>query len=125
MEGLHVTDLIYLASPYHHADPEVMEQRFRQVARMAGRLMLDGHVVYSPIVHCHPIASMINLPRDWAFWERFDRTMLARCDAVWVVKLPGWESSKGVSAEMRIAEELGLPITWIDPAAGDQGAVDG
>ena len=34
--------------------------------------------------------------------------LLRRCDAV--VLVPGWESSKGTAAEVRLAGEAGLPI---------------
>ena len=29
--------------------------------------------------------------------------------------LPGWESSRGVQAEIKIARELGMTIEFIDP----------
>jgi dCTP diphosphatase len=40
--------------------------------------------------------------------------MLSKCDRVIVLKLPGWENSKGVAAEIARAEELGLPIEWME-----------
>lgn len=107
--------MIYLASPYSDPDSAVMEQRFDAVCRKAGELMQAGHVIYSPIVHCHPIAVRVDLPREWTFWERFDREMLRNAREVWILKLPGWETSRGVQAERAIANELGIPVTEIDP----------
>lgn len=107
--------MIYLASPYSDADPAVMEQRFDAVCRKAGELMNRGHVVYSPIAHCHPIAVRVDLPRTWDFWQRFDRGMLRNARELWVLKLPGWETSAGVAAERAIATELGIPVVEIDP----------
>ena len=107
--------MIYLASPYTDPDPVVMEQRFDAVCRKAGELMKVGEVVYSPIAHTHPIAVRTGLPRDWEYWQRFDREMLRGASEVRILKLPGWETSKGVNAERAIARELGIPVVEIDP----------
>lgn len=77
--------------------------------------MQEGLVIYSPIAHCHPIAVRVGLPRDWQFWEKFDRTMLSNAKELWILKLPGWECSRGVAAERAIAEKLGLPVRELDP----------
>ena len=42
-----------------------------------------------------------------------DREMIARCDRVLVLALPGWDESKGVLAELKIAEELDKPIGFM------------
>lgn len=107
--------MIYLASPYSDPDPAVMEQRFDAVCRKAGELMQQGHVIYSPIVHCHSIAVRVDLPREWTFWERFDREMLRNAQEMWILKLPGWEISRGVNAERTIAQQLGIPVKEIEP----------
>lgn len=107
--------MIYLASPYSDPDPAVMESRFDAACRKAGELMNAGHVVYSPIVHCHPIAVRVGLPRDWTFWERFDREMLSRATSFQILCLPGWGTSKGVKAEQAIAVDLGLTVTRVQP----------
>jgi hypothetical protein len=107
--------MIYLASPYSDKDPDVMEARFHAVCRFAGRLMREGQVVYSPIAHCHPIAVRVELPRDWGFWQKFDREMIAKADELWILRLPGWDSSRGVAAERQIALDLGLNVVEVDP----------
>ncbi|MBU2072740.1 MAG: DUF1937 family protein [Gammaproteobacteria bacterium] len=107
--------MLYLASPYSDPDPAVMEVRFDAVCRKAGELMNAGNVVYSPIAPCHPIAVRVGLPRTWDFWEKFDREMLKGADSFAILRLPGWDTSKGVAEERKIAEELGIPVTEIDP----------
>ena len=106
--------MIYLASPYSHPDAPMREARFRDVCRAAARLMREGHVVFSPIAHGHPIAAY-GLPTDWRFWEPFDREQLERCDELVVLTLAGWRESKGVQAEIQIARELGKPVRFLDP----------
>ena len=107
--------MIYIASPYTHADPAVMEQRFDAACRAAGELMRQGHVVFSPIAHTHPIAVRCELPRGWDFWERFDREFIRAAEKVVVLKLPGWEESNGVAAEIKLAEAAGIPVEYMEP----------
>ena len=107
--------LIYLASPYSHPDPAVRVSRFDAVCRAASRLMRDGVHLYSPIVHCHPLAVQGGLPTSWEFWEQYDRKIIAACGEVWVCTMDGWRESKGVTAEIKIAEELGLPVRFVSP----------
>jgi len=59
--------MIYLACPYSHPDSNVREYRFKMANRAAAKLMRDGHIVYSPISHTHPIAMEGDLPLDWAY----------------------------------------------------------
>ena len=36
------------------------------------------------------------------------------CEKVVVVKMDGWETSKGVAAEIKIANELGKPVEFME-----------
>jgi nucleoside 2-deoxyribosyltransferase len=108
--------MIYLASPYSHVDAVVREQRFRAACQATARLIAAGHIVFSPIVHGHPLVHH-GLPTDWPFWERFDRDHLVRCDEAVVLMLDGWQESVGVAAEIRIAAELGKPVRYLAPDA--------
>jgi hypothetical protein len=92
-----------------------MEQRFDAACRAAGRLMAEGHVVFSPIAHTHPIAVRCELPRGWDFWKRFDEEFVRASRKLIVLRLDGWDTSKGVAAEIQIAEAAGIPVEYIDP----------
>ena len=107
-------EVIYLASPYSHTDLSVMDARWKQVCGIAGRLMHEGHVVYSPIAHTHQIALQCALPRCWDYWERFDREFIQACEKVVVAMMDGWKESKGVQAEILIAKGLGKPVEYIE-----------
>ena len=106
--------MIYLASPYSHLDPRVREHRFRAACQAAASMLRDGHVVFSPIVHSHPLVAF-GLPTAWSSWERIDRAYLERCDEVMVLMLDGWEASVGVRAEIGIARALGKPVRFVAP----------
>ena len=109
--------MIYLASPYSHPDREVMVRRFKQACKMARKLFELGHFVFSPIAHSHPIAEHGELPAKWEYWAAFDTKMISLCDEVWVLKLDGWQKSKGVEAEINIAKGLGKPVKYVDEDA--------
>jgi nucleoside 2-deoxyribosyltransferase len=104
--------MIYLASPYMHNDPAIREQHFRAACQATAALIRAGDVVFSPIVHSHPLVAH-GLPTEWAFWEAIDHEHIARCDEVIVLKLDGWEQSVGVQSETRITRELGKPVRYL------------
>jgi nucleoside 2-deoxyribosyltransferase len=108
--------MIYLASPYSHTDPAVRADRYRAACRATAALLKAGRVVFSPIVHSHPLVEF-GLPTAWSFWERIDRAHLERCDEVVVLTLDGWHASVGVSAEVAIARALGKPVRYLGPEA--------
>ena len=107
--------MIYLASPYSDPDPAVREARFDAACAHTATMIRAGRLVYSPIVHSHPLANH-GLGADWDFWAAHDRAMLGLCEALVVLELPGWQQSVGVRAEVAIARELGLPVEVVDPA---------
>lgn len=111
------SSLVYLASPYSDPDHAVMEARFEAVCREAAVWMGRGVHVFSPIAHTHPIAVRGDLPKDWTFWEQYDRVMLAAASELWVLTLDGHERSRGVAAEVAIAGELGIPVRYVAPEA--------
>lgn len=106
--------LIYLASPYTHADPHIRQLRFDQVCHAAAYLMQEGKYIFSPIAHTHPIAEAGNLPTGWMYWREYDIRMIGACDELYVLLLPGVESSKGVSEEIKIAHSLNKPVKYIE-----------
>jgi len=106
--------LAYLATPYSSNDWAVKENRFDKVNEVAAKLIQRGEIIFSPISMAHPIAKAGELPGNWEFWDKFDRAYLECCYKIYVLKLNGWEESKGVQAEIKIAEELGLEIEYLD-----------
>lgn len=105
--------MIYLASPYAHSDPAVMQKRYETMVQFVNDEYRKENVVYSPIVHNHPVAVLGGLPRTWDFWRKIDLPVLRRCNELWVVCLDGWRESKGVSAEIEYAKLIELPTRYI------------
>lgn len=106
--------LIYLAVPYSHPSAAVRQTRFEQANRAAAKLMRAGLHIFSPISHTHPIALAGDLPLGWEYWSAYDRAILEFCAKLIVLRLPGWEDSKGIAGEIQIANELGIPVEFMD-----------
>lgn len=101
---------IYLASPYSHANPDVMEARFLAAEAVLAHLLRTSEWTYSPIVHCHALAKRHDLPTDHEFWGSYNLAMLHRAHNITVLTLPGWEESRGVQQELQWARAIGLSI---------------
>jgi hypothetical protein len=106
--------MIYLATPYSHPDPLIREERFRLASITAGYLMQQGLIVFSPIAHTHPIASLCSLPLGWEYWHKFDIEFITLCEKLIVVKMIGWEESHGIREEIKIAESLNKPFEYME-----------
>jgi hypothetical protein len=107
-------ELVYIAVPFSSPDKEVMESRFRDV-NLASHILFDkGIAVFSPISMCWPIAKQCGMPTDFGWWAWFNRLTLSRCDRLMVLRIPGWEESVGVQGEIKIAEELDIPVEYMD-----------
>ena len=107
--------MIYVASPYSHPRQYVREDRYHAVCRAVVKMIQDGLVVFSPIIHSHVLHDTYGLGGDWSFWQRIDEHMIDLCEKVVVLKLPGWEESKGIAAEVAYAERVGKVVEWVEP----------
>lgn len=103
--------LKYLASPYTGNE----SLNYNATLAVAARLFKEGHCFFSPIIHNHNVAMQFNMPLEFKFWREYDILMLSKCDELWVIKLPGFEHSKGLAAEIFYARQHAMPITYIDP----------
>ena len=106
---------IYLAIPYSGLE----EESFAVVNKIAAKLMAEGHIVFSPISHTHPIALAGDLPKGWDYWKKFDETFIDWCEILYIVvmKNQGFErirDSVGVNAEHVMALNQGKRILHVD-----------
>ena len=107
LENLDPT-LVYLASPYAHPSAEVREARLEAVRHVCGEMVDRGKIVLSPLVYLGELAYKgVHPPQGW---YAFDLQLLARCDELLVLQLPGWEDSRGVLVEIAGAQTRGMPV---------------
>lgn len=90
-------------------------------ATAAAALMKRGFRVFSPIVHSHRIAQVGYLSQtDGTFWEYQDKPFVDAASSLIVLKLPGWEQSKGLSHEIDQFEKARKPIVYVSLSVLDQ-----
>ena len=104
----------YLASPYSHRDPAVIEARYERVAREAAKLMVAGENIFCPITHSHPISKHTpNNNNTHSFWISQDIAILRHATMMKVLMMPGWDKSQGIAQEIAFCRQAGIPIQFI------------
>lgn len=112
---------IYLASPYSAPTPEEREARYVKVCKKAGELMEYGHEVFCPIAHSHPIETLgmqqgdtLEQTHGYDFWLKQDFAILKHVDAMYVYQMKGWDTSKGIRAEIEFALAHNIPVFFLE-----------
>uniref|UniRef100_A0A6M3LE83 DUF1937 domain-containing protein n=1 Tax=viral metagenome TaxID=1070528 RepID=A0A6M3LE83_9ZZZZ len=108
-------EIEYLGAPYRHDNDEIRCFRAHLINIVAGNLVKQGRIIYSPITHNHPLAELFDLPKDWEFWRKYDEAFISTSKSLLIVTLPGWLDSEGLAVEAEIAEELGIQVEPLDP----------
>lgn len=113
--------LVYLASPYTlYKDRDGgIEYAVSEACRAAAKLMEAGYAVFAPVPHSHYIAEHLSDARrfDHDFWMGQDLAVLEHCDMLFVLCLPGWRDSKGMTQEISEANRLRIHTRYILPDA--------
>lgn len=115
--------MIYLASPYMHADPAVIERRVEIAAAVTMRMMNEAKRVYCPVVHGHSLQQISEVPASEEAWVQHGLEMLAKCDSLVLLPLMGWTNSSGCFAECTLADKLGkrMSVYQLDRNHPEQG----
>lgn len=106
--------MIYLASPYSHKSSTIVDTRYKLAMCCASNLIKKGLFVWSPIVHCHEMAKLYGMPTDAKFWMQYNFDFIRHSEAVFVLKIEGWDKSVGVAEEIVCANNLFIPIKYVD-----------
>lgn len=107
----------YIASPYTHDEETMREHRYQEAMRFVAWVLENQGPIplpFSPILYCHEMAKRFKLPTDFLFWRVFNRTMIRTATHVTILRLPGWDQSKGVLDEIAFAEHMSIPHFWAD-----------
>ncbi len=115
-----VDTFYYLATPYaQHA--QGLDVAHMDACRAAGQLVAAGVPVYSPIAHSHHTALYGELdPIDHELWMNADRPMMEAAGGLIVVKMDGWEMSRGITEERRAFAEMCKPIIFAEWSTEDR-----
>lgn len=109
-----MSKIIYIAVPYSDKSKAVVEQRYEDTAKYAAKLVSEGNVAFSAIVYGHTLLRYERMPNDWEFWQNFCESFLVKSDELHVYMLDGWDDSTGVKAEIELAEQCGIPVTYVE-----------
>lgn len=105
----------YLACPYRHSDPLVQRKRCAAAHYTTAQLFAAGRRVFSPLTHNEILIDILDDALPGEQWLAFDLGVLAACKKLLILKMEGWDLSKGVRREILFAQERGLPVEELDP----------
>lgn len=97
--------MIYLASPYTNPDQLIRSWRYQKALEYTAEQMRLGAVIFSPIAYGHQFTKY-GIAAEYEPWHRFNLSIMAMCTQFHILCLPGWESSRGIAAELKAAQGL-------------------
>lgn len=116
--------MIYLAAPYTHSDPAVMQQRVETANQCLLALTDEGHTTFSPLSY-FPMLSPALPEKSYDFWLEKCLDFVAVSHALVVIPIPGWRESKGVSVEVFTAINAGLQVgCFFDSVMAEKGLLE-
>ncbi|KKL45096.1 hypothetical protein LCGC14_2359110 [marine sediment metagenome] len=107
--------MIYLASPYSNLHPEWRQALYERACEATIGLMKRKKVVFSPIVHCHPLAVLGGFGTDFKQWGKFCLRILKASDVMYILMLTDWEKSVGIAKEYLFCLEHSIPVKFLHP----------
>lgn len=107
-----VKELVYVAAPYSHSDPAVVEGRMHALERHLAQLSAKGVVSFSPLLMHYCLGKGVDIPGDYGFWRNHCLTLLSKSDILDVLMLPGWNASEGVADEISFAKANGILVRF-------------
>jgi hypothetical protein len=99
--------LIYVAGPYTAKNGWLIHENIHDAESAAAKIFRDGRAV---AVVPHSIGAHFNGFGTPEYWYRATLALMIRCSAV--LALPTWESSKGATLEIQVADRARLPVFY-------------
>ena len=104
--------MIYIASPYSSPFKSVMEERYYSTLQFTYSQLRSGKPVFSPIVHCHEMAKILQIDGTFKTWQDYNLAMLKSAHALYVFCLTGWQNSIGVTEEIAFAKANNIHMVF-------------
>lgn len=107
--------LIYIACPYSDPNEDKRMYRIDEACRWAALLFNQGLSVFSPLSHGFAFVDNIAIAENThERWLALDKAILAHCDAMLIVQIAGWNTSRGVLEEIEFCLRNSIPIYSTD-----------
>jgi hypothetical protein len=105
----------YLASPYTKYR-DGLDAAAAIVSRVAGRLFQSDVPFFCPVAHTYAIAKFAKVDKlAHAKWMALDRPMMLAAYGIVIVRMHGWQDSKGIGEEEDYFVSASKPRVFIDP----------
>lgn len=104
--------MILISGPYSSLDIEEKNFRIKATGKACVKLLSDGKIAISPLLYGLAVIekSGEKLPDTYEFWQEFCRSFVRTADTMYVLNLPGWDTSTGVADEIDEARKINIPI---------------
>jgi len=96
--------LVFIAGPFTGPTAWDIAQNVRRAEELGLEVARAG---FMPVIP-HANTALFHGQCTEEFWYEGTRALLCRCDML--IRLPGWESSKGAKCEVGLAWARGIPI---------------
>jgi len=110
--------MIYLAAPYTHPDLATRNWRYQRAKQALFALWDAEEAACCPIILGHEYEQRQRTrpgEKPHAFWMLMARAQLSSCTRLYVLTLPGWDTSLGVREEVALAYGMGRPVQGYAP----------
>ena len=112
--------LIYVAGPFTPLPSQgkaktVRLNRYLAHLDYACDLVRAGLCVYSPVVLGYHLAFAAGLSDDHPYWHQMATLMVPICTELHVLRLDGWEQSRGLAYEIDLAQRHHINIKHVTP----------
>ena len=108
---------IVVIGPYSHEDPAVRRYREREQVAYAEHLGAAGHDAYALLTNAEAIFAASG-SMDFEDYRDVNDVLILGAEQVHLLKLPGWDKSRGVAHELHLATGTGKRVLWVDPRDG-------
>jgi len=109
---------VYIALPYSHESASVRKFRYLECVKYAFELAAKGINFNSPVLLTHDVYELslaANVSIPYQFYIDMSEHGIKQADELHLLKLAGWDKSKGVGLELQWAKEHNMPIIEISP----------
>lgn len=106
--------MIYVASPYNHDDPAIVNDRITAVKDYFVELFNSGECAVSPMLMGHELVQAKLLSGKPEVWEQYCKSMMVHCHTIHVIASHGWISSKGLQQELGWAREFDKAVVFVE-----------
>lgn len=104
---------VIVVGPYNTSDVELKKCRVHTIASYCAEIFHKGMIPVSALLSGLSFAEHAALPTDTITWANFSKQYVKGCDEMHVLKIEGYDSSRGVLLEIEEAIRLGIKVIYV------------